>query len=112
MSLGVRIKMTRKVCEIRFSFDELAFAEFDSDSPKVSPVLDQLLRRAPAFERCMHHGIYNYDCSIGSDNTVRVQKSGLLVIMHDGECFDQHPLLDYLQSEMYALFPDAQFIMS
>ena len=102
----------RKVCDITFTFADLATAEFDSDSPCVSPVLDKLLRQAPSFVRCPHHGIYNYECSLGASNTIRIQQSGLFVIMHDGDCFDSHPLFTYLQSELTAIFPHALFNLS
>jgi hypothetical protein len=29
--------------------------------------------------------------------------------MHDGECFDRHPLIQFLQSRLTASFPMAQF---
>ena len=102
----------RKVCEIAFTFDGLASAEFDAITPCISRTLDDLLRGAPSFARCLHHGIYNYKCSLGSFNTIRIQKSGLFIIMHDGKCFDSHPLIAYLKSELISLFPDAQFTWS
>ena len=102
----------RKVCDINFTFDELSSAEFGSHAPTVSPTLDGLLRAAPSFARCPHHGIYTYECSLGAFNTIRIQKSGLFVIMHDGERFESHPLLAYLDNELSSIFPHVQFNLS
>ena len=102
-------EFVRKVCDISFVFTELATAEFDSATPIISSLLHELLTDAPSYSRCPHHGVYNYDCSLGACNTIRIQKTGLFVIMHDGQRFDSHPLVTYLKSRLPNMFPDVQF---
>lgn len=99
----------RTICDVTFECDELTGAEFDALSPNVSQTLDRLLRGAPSFVRSPHHGIYNYECSLGAYNTIRIQKTGLFVIMHDGTSFGHHPLLVYLEAELPARFPIVRF---
>jgi hypothetical protein len=99
----------RKVCDITFEFDDLTGAEYDAQTPRVSQTLDAVLRGAPSFVRSPHHGIYNYECSLGACNTIRIENTGLFVIMHDGECFDRHPLLVYLEAKLPTLFPSVRF---
>lgn len=98
-----------ETCIVTFECEELSGAEFDAESPNVSLTLDTLLRAAPSFVQCPHHGIYNYHCSLGAYNTIRIEKTGLFVIMHDGKRFDQHPLLVHLEATLSALFPNVQF---
>ena len=99
----------RTVCSVKFSFDDLAGAHFDAEPPVVSALLDDLLRRAPDFAQCRHHGVYNYNNTLGVFNTIRIQRDGLFVIMHDGKCFDTHPLIEYLTTTLADSFRDIQF---
>jgi hypothetical protein len=99
----------REICSVTFECADLLGAEFDAQSPNASRTLDTLLRTAPSFVRCPHHGIYNYASSLGAYNTIRIEKTGLFVIMHDGKCFGQHALLVHLEATLSALFPNVQF---
>ena len=100
----------RQVSNITFTFEELATAEFNALEPLASPLLDNLLRNAPGFAKNPHHGIYNYDNTLGVHNLISVQENGLFVIMHDGLAFERHPLIAYLETVLPKHFSDIEFV--